>query len=105
MHLRFVLLTIVATLVATCCSEARSLRQGASTKTTGLASEHDPESEERVFRVRDVASGAITKAESAPLKTSKWDKVLSKLAKKMLPGANEYKLVYNNGRWKPEYYF
>ncbi|EEY55578.1 secreted RxLR effector peptide protein, putative [Phytophthora infestans T30-4] len=104
MYLRFVLLTIVATLLATCCSEARSLRQGASTKTTGLASEHDPESEERVFRVRNFESGVITIAESAPVKTSKWDKVLSMLAKKILPGASDYKLVDNNGRWKEHYF-
>ncbi|KAG3182545.1 hypothetical protein PC128_g14611 [Phytophthora cactorum] len=71
MRLSFVLLTIVATLLAS--SEARLLRQGISTKTAGLTSENNAESEERRFIVRSVLSGAITKAESAPLKTSKWD--------------------------------
>ncbi|KAF1776964.1 hypothetical protein JG687_00016895 [Phytophthora cactorum] len=103
MRLSFVLLTIVATLLAS--SEARLLRQGISTKTAGLTSENNAESEERRFIVRSVLSGAITKAESAPLKTSKWDKVLNKLAKIILPDTSDYRLVYKNGRLRSESYF
>ncbi|ETL31608.1 hypothetical protein F441_16017 [Phytophthora nicotianae CJ01A1] len=97
MRLSFLFLVIVAILFVN--SEARSLRQGSSKR---FASNNDAESEERVIRVRNPLNEAVTTAESVALKASKWDKFRNKLAKFLLPDTSDYKIVYNNGRWRSE---
>nr|KAH7496389.1 hypothetical protein KRP22_13677 [Phytophthora ramorum] len=100
MRLCFALL-LVAAVVLVACSEASSLRQGSATKS--VTSNDDTTSEERVFMVRTPFTETLPKA--LPVDPSKWEKILNKLAKVLLPDTSNIRLVYKgDGRWKAKPY-
>ncbi|GMF14235.1 unnamed protein product [Phytophthora lilii] len=100
---RFLLLVLVVLLFASCGESI--LRRDTSSKV--VSDEDGTTSEERIVCVRN----PLTKVEEITkeaVKTSKWDKVLNKIAKILLPDTSKYngRPVYmGDGQWRYKSYF